>query len=225
MVEITWRSATEADAASIAAIHVASWRDAYSSILDPDFLAGPVEADRLSLWSMRLRTAAPAQLVHVAEDLSHTQVGFICAYRDADPRWGSLVDNLHVIPQMRRRSIGERLLRSAVEGLRDRGSQMGLHLWVFEANKSALRFYMGLGAKIVEHDVSRIPAANRKTVLRVHWAALDELVSPQGADPQALCLQPAHSQLFMRRGREQMAENEGPVTEPTVERPPRNGPL
>ncbi len=173
MVEITWRSATEADAASIAAIHVASWRDAYSSILDPDFLASPVEADRLSLWTMRLRTAAPTQLVHVAEDPNHRPLGFICAYRDADPQWGSLVDNLHVLPAMRRRSIGEQLLRSAVKELKDHGSQAGLHLWVFEANEAALRFYKRLGGQIVGRDVSQIAAANRKTVLRVHWAALD----------------------------------------------------
>lgn len=179
MVEITWRSATEEDAASIAAIHVASWRDAYSSILDPEFLGGPVEADRLSVWSIRLRTAAPMQLVHVAEAPGQILVGFICAYRDADPRWGSLVDNLHVLPEMRRRSIGERLLRSAVTKLKDEGSQGGLHLWVFEANEAALRFYRRSGGQIVERDVSRIPAARGKAVLRVHWAALDERVSPR----------------------------------------------
>lgn len=190
MVEITWRSATQADAASIAAIHVASWRDAYAPILDPEFLAGPVEADRLALWSMRLRTAGPMQLVHVAEDPSRTLVGFVCAYRNCDPDWGSLVDNLHVLPQMRGRSIGERLLRSAARRLKDKGSQMGLHLWVFEANESALRFYKRLGAQIVERDVSRIPAANRKPVLRAHWPVLDELVSPQTG-----CLSSGHGRL------------------------------
>src|SRR5689334_8702388 len=49
------RPATEADAATVAAIHVASWRDAYADILTADYLNGPIEADRLALWSQRLR--------------------------------------------------------------------------------------------------------------------------------------------------------------------------
>lgn len=176
MVAITFRSASATDAASIAAIHVASWRDAYASILDPEFLAGPLEADRLSLWTKRLETPAPMQLIQVAENSAGTPAGFICAYCDLDPLWGSLVDNLHVVPDLRGNRIGERLLRSAVKQLKDQGSRSGLHLWVFEANDAALRFYTRLGGKIVERDVSRIPAAHGKAVLRVHWASLDEVL-------------------------------------------------
>jgi hypothetical protein len=45
------RPATETDAAIIAAIHAASWRDAYAHILAPEFLSGGIEADRLDVWS------------------------------------------------------------------------------------------------------------------------------------------------------------------------------
>lgn len=176
MNEFTWRLAADADAAVIAAIHVASWRDAYSSILDANFLAGPVLADRLALWSARLAAPPTGQIVQIAEASNGAALGFICAYRDQDPQWGSLVDNLHVLPAMRGRRIGERLLRSAVKQLELEGSQAGFHLWVFEANDRALRFYSRLGGQVVERDVSRIPAANRKTVLRVHWATLKSLL-------------------------------------------------
>jgi hypothetical protein len=52
--DITIRPATEEDAPLIAAIHVASWRDAYTHILAPEFLSGDIEADRLAVWSQRL---------------------------------------------------------------------------------------------------------------------------------------------------------------------------
>lgn len=176
VVGITHRFARAADAGSIAAIHAASWRDAYANVLDPVFLAGPVEDDRTSLWTERLRGGAPAQLVQIAETPDQEAVGFICAYRDLDPRWGSLVDNLHVLPRMRGRRIGERLLRSAARELVRRRAGGGLHLWVFEINEAGLRFYERLGGRVVERDVSRIPAAGRKPVLRLHWPAFDRLL-------------------------------------------------
>ena len=51
---IVIRPATEADALTIAAIHAASWRDAYAHILAPEFLSGGIEADRLAVWSRLL---------------------------------------------------------------------------------------------------------------------------------------------------------------------------
>jgi ribosomal protein S18 acetylase RimI-like enzyme len=178
VVEIRYRAACAADAAAIAAIHVASWRDAYASILEPTFLAGPIEADRLSFWTTRLENAPPTQLVEIAEDSDQRLVGFVCAYLDHDPEWGSLVDNLHVLPGLRGHSIGERLLRSAARQLKQHDPEGGLHLWVFEANDAGLRFYLRLGGRVVQHDVSRIPAANGKPVLRVHWPELDALAKP-----------------------------------------------
>lgn len=172
MIDIRYRDARAADAAAVAAIHATSWRDAYADILDPVFLAGPIEADRLDLWTDRLTNPSPTQLVHAATTPDQGLVGFICAHRDLDPRWGSLVDNLHVAPEMRGRKIGERLLRIVAEKLAEQDARNGLHLWVFEANQAGLRFYQRLGGSVVEEDESSIPAANGKTVLRVHWPTL-----------------------------------------------------
>jgi ribosomal protein S18 acetylase RimI-like enzyme len=169
------RPATEADAVSVAAIHVASWRDAYADILSAEFLSGPIEADRLALWSQRLRESSPSQLVDVACDAPGEAFGFVCGYRDLDPRWGSLIDNLHVLPQSRGHRVGERLLRGAASQFAVAGSELGLHLWVFEANVAALRFYQRHGGRVVERTNSHIPAAGGKPVLRVHWASLGQL--------------------------------------------------
>jgi hypothetical protein len=60
------RQATKDDIAQIASLHALSWRDAYRSILDPVFLAGPVESDRLAVWNARLSNPRDDQQVAVA---------------------------------------------------------------------------------------------------------------------------------------------------------------
>jgi ribosomal protein S18 acetylase RimI-like enzyme len=173
--DITIRPATEADVAPIAALHVASWRDAYAQILAPEFLSGGVEADRLAVWSQRLRDRPATQLVNVACDSTGLMQAFVCGYCDFDPVWGSLIDNLHVRPQARGQRIGERLLRDAFGQLSARASSSGLHLWVFEANEAGLRFYRRLGGRVVEKDNSSNPAAGGSAVLRVHWPTLAQV--------------------------------------------------
>lgn len=175
MADITYRAARVTDAPAIAAIHVASWRDTYSSILEPGFLAGPIEQDRLVHWTEKLSSADSGFSVAVASLFDERLVGFVATDRDHDPRWGSMVDNLHVLPEMRGRKIGETLLRSAARRLAARRTGGGLHLWVFEANRAARRFYERLGGRVVEQGISQIAAANGRTILRVHWPDLSDL--------------------------------------------------
>ena len=60
-----------------------------------EFLDGDVLTNRLDLWRSRLSHDRQDQFVYVAEADSHL-LGFICAYGNANPAWGSLIDNLHV---------------------------------------------------------------------------------------------------------------------------------
>ena len=175
MPQLRLRPATAADVPAIAALHTASWRDAYADILDPAFLAGPIEADRLEVWKGRLRNSDENQLVHVAETEDGDVVGFICAFRNAHPAFGSHVDNLHTAPHMRGQGVGEKLLREAASLLESRGAEGGLHLWVFEANTAGLRFYQRLGGRVVEQSTSRMAAAPGKISLRVYWPALRDV--------------------------------------------------
>ena len=92
------RPAIKDDVAQIASLHALSWRDAYRSILDPAFLAGPVESDRMAVWDARLGNPRDNQQVTVAVERGHL-VGFVCVFGDEDAKWGARVDNLHVTPR------------------------------------------------------------------------------------------------------------------------------
>lgn len=167
--EIVTRIATSSDATEIADIHCASWRDAYANVLDPAFLAGPIEEDRRGLWSSRLDRPDPRRTILIGEASSAASVGFGCAYSDLDPIWGSWIDNLHVRPELRGNGAGCRIITALARSMAATAST-GVHLWVFEANTAAIRFYLRLGGEVVGRDKSQIPAAGGATILRVFWA-------------------------------------------------------
>lgn len=164
--EISIRPAMAADADEIAALHCESWRDAYADVLDPAYLSGPIEADRRTVWAERLAQPCAKQTVLLAQTPEHAVAGFVCLYRESDPRWGSLIDNLHVRPALRGRQIGERLLRAAVRELEP---DQPFHLWVFEANAAGIRFYQRLGGLAAERTLDDMPAARRAPILRMAW--------------------------------------------------------
>lgn len=177
----TLRAARADDAARIAAIHCASWRDTYAKVLSPEFLAGPIEHDRSALWHAQLSAPDEARLVLVAESAATGTAAFLSAYRDAEAPWGSLIENLHVSPPLRGLGLGEQLLRAAAQALSVQARAAGLYLWVFEANQAGLRFYQRLGGQVVEQSHSQLAAARGATVLRVHWPDLKDLQAPPGA--------------------------------------------
>jgi len=76
---------------------------------------------------------------------------------------------------MRGRLIGERLLRATALSLESSGKGNGLHVWVFEANEAARRFYHRLGGEVVGRDLSGIPAAAGSPILQVYWPKADSV--------------------------------------------------
>ena len=57
------RPALAGDALGIAAVHCASWRDAYANVLERTYLEGPIEVDRQSFWSGRFANPDEARTV------------------------------------------------------------------------------------------------------------------------------------------------------------------
>jgi hypothetical protein len=57
------------DASQIANVHVASWQDAYRTVLDPAFLASPIERNRLEAWTARLDNQQEHDQIMIAVDM------------------------------------------------------------------------------------------------------------------------------------------------------------
>jgi ribosomal protein S18 acetylase RimI-like enzyme len=146
---IAYRPATPADADAIARLHAQSWRESYRGSFRDEFLDGDLVGERLGVWRERLERPPAEQLVLLAED-GGALAGFVCAYGAHDPKWGSLVDNLHVATPQKGRGIGAALLRRAGAWLAERHPDRGVYLLVLEANAPARRFYERLGGRNAE---------------------------------------------------------------------------
>jgi ribosomal protein S18 acetylase RimI-like enzyme len=143
---IEYRPAHLSDAEAIASLHARSWRENYRGSFHDAFLDGDLPGERLRVWRGRLDRPSGNQLVQLAVDGTNL-LGFVCAYGAHDPRWGSLVDNLHVAHASKRSGIGASLMRQAGAWLASRYPDLEVHLWVLEANSPARRFYERLGAR------------------------------------------------------------------------------
>ncbi len=167
------RPAGAEDAEQIALLHADSWRRHYRGAYADSFLDGDVVADRRSAWAARLATATNSRTV-VAED-DNRLLGFVHIVFDQDPRWGSLVDNLHVVHERHRAGIGTALMTHAARAVIEHATGDGMYLWVLEQNTAAQQFYLACGARHVETgavsppggDPSRLNGSPRK--LRMAW--------------------------------------------------------
>jgi GNAT superfamily N-acetyltransferase len=110
-IGVTIRNAALADADAVAEIHAASWRRHYRGAYADSFLDGDITADRRDVWNQRLNE--PGSGCTLVADDGGTAVGFLHVVFDENARWGSLVDNLHVVFARQRCGLGTALLRSA----------------------------------------------------------------------------------------------------------------
>lgn len=146
------RPARESDADAIAQLHARSWRASNRGIMSDTYLDGPVFEERHAVWRHRLADGDPRFLTFVAEARDGLH-GFICFELDADPVWGTRLDNLHVDPRLCGRGLGDALMRVGIARVLEVAPDKALHLLVFEASAGARRFYERLGG----HAESCVP--------------------------------------------------------------------
>lgn len=160
------RPATQDDLPMIASIHTLSWRDAYAGILPADYLRDQVQQDLQAYWAQR--QFLPQDVVLVA-DTTEVPVGFIAVWCRPYP----FIDNLHVSPSMRSRGIGAALMEAAADQLIARGHSTA-HLWVFERNEAAIRFYQRLGAVKGRQEMKEV-FGHRVLSVRLEWSDLSAI--------------------------------------------------
>jgi ribosomal protein S18 acetylase RimI-like enzyme len=73
--------------------------------------------------------------------------------------------------------MGRQLLGRAAQWVRATEPGWPIHLWVFEANAGARRFYDALGGEIVEYRKMKVQNGIEITSLRYIWRDLQELLN------------------------------------------------
>jgi ribosomal protein S18 acetylase RimI-like enzyme len=182
--EIGIRPIAATDAGTVADLHAASWRSAYRGMLRDEYLDTEVAADRLQAWTSRLGGAADSEFGFIAEAAGEA-VGFVFMLGGEDPTWGTLIDNLHVLPGLKGRGIGRRLLEAAAHETGRRYPGERVHLFVFEKNLDARRFYAGVGGREVERTTVEPPGGGVQVRWRVVWDDAAQLLASVRAAPRS----------------------------------------
>jgi ribosomal protein S18 acetylase RimI-like enzyme len=168
------RRVTACDVDAVARLHTESWRSAYRGILRDEYLDGDIFAERQALWHARLQCPTLGQFGLLA--LNDTiEVGFAFAFPGADARWGTLLDNLHVLPDQRGGRIGTKLLHALTGHIITHHPGEGLFLWVYELNTRTRAFYERLGAKKVERAEITAPGGGRVAEWLYAWPDIEVL--------------------------------------------------
>ena len=157
------------DAGAIAGLHADSWQRHYRGAFLDSYLDGDVLSDRRAVWRHRLAHPEESQSTLVAERAGDI-IGFVHTEFDEDPRWGSLLDNLHVQCEQKRAGTGTRLLSAAALDLLEQRPSSALHLWVLDQNEAAQAFYLARGGERVETELrGPFPGGGRAIGHRYVW--------------------------------------------------------
>jgi GNAT superfamily N-acetyltransferase len=189
-VPIVFSLASHADADRIAALHADSWRRHYRGAYADAYLDGDLLTERRAVWSSRL--AAPDGTRTLVAERDGALAGFVHVVFDADPRWGSLVDNLHVAHSDQRAGIGGQLMGHAARAVLAEAGSPALYLWVLQQNARARAFYQASGGTPVETGVAAAPGGDPALLngtpgkVRMCWPDATVLVDqdrPRGLPP------------------------------------------
>jgi ribosomal protein S18 acetylase RimI-like enzyme len=184
---VSYRAAASADAEAIARLHADNWRRYYRGAYSDSYLDGDVAEERRAVWVGTLqqaqvgtftivaeidgpsdtRSVAPGQ--QVAPEQRHV-AGFAHTRLDADPRWGALLENLHVADEIKRQGVGRALMAATADQLAARKPGSGLYLWVLEQNTAAQAFYAAQGGICVERGIrGPFPGGGTAPAFRYAW--------------------------------------------------------
>lgn len=166
---ILFRPMQATDAPAVAALHATNWRANYHDVLSAAYLAGDIGRERSAAWSTRLAEATDREFGIVAE-ADGDLIGFAYVVGNADPEFGNLLDNLHVMPEAQGRGIGRMLLSRVAKTLASKGWLPTLYLWVYATNAAARRFYQRLGAGEHGQELRDSSDGGRVLACRYAWS-------------------------------------------------------
>lgn len=145
------RRATVADAASIARIHVDTWRATYAGILPDHYLVGMQRARQAASWRRAIGADRGGRMTLVMEGAGVGIVGFANtgpARKSGLPQGSDVrgeIYTLYVDPDWQGNGFGRALLNGGLATLVE-NNLSGVVVWVLEANPSRF-FYEAMGGE------------------------------------------------------------------------------
>jgi ribosomal protein S18 acetylase RimI-like enzyme len=136
------REAAVGDAAALAGLKIAIWREAYREILPQELLDGLDPVREQEGWGEAIRRRPESWQIWVAE-AGGQAIGYCRAGRELHQ---SEIYALYVDPQWRGRRLGRRLLTVAAEWLMP-ADPLPLTVWASSGNLAAQGFYRRLGGQ------------------------------------------------------------------------------
>ena len=149
------RRAIPIDAAMLADVHAASWREAYAGILPPRTLMRFIARRDLGWWVRSVRGTGVLAL-----DVGDRVVGYATVGRNrtaALPQGGEVFE-LYLLPEYQGVGLGRRLFDAARQRLSATGldgGKPGFVVWCIEENERAMQFYAAMGGRDIAEGTER----------------------------------------------------------------------
>ncbi|ELK47632.1 GNAT family N-acetyltransferase [Halobacillus sp. ACCC02827] len=146
------RTARFEDAATIAEIHVKSWKSTYEDLIAEKDLSNTTVEHRIALWETVLKKPVNGQIAYVIENDDHEPVGFVSGGKERTKNYGydGEIYAIYLLEEYHGKGYGKQLLKAFTEGMLEAGYQ-SLLVWVLTNNPSS-RFYIKYGADPVEAE-------------------------------------------------------------------------
>ncbi len=168
--EYSIRCATLADAAALAQVHEATWRETYSGLMSEQMLDALTADARAEAWR-RILSGETGYLstTYVAERAG----GFVAFGSCGEQRnhdfaaagYDGEFASVYVLRSDQRRGVGKRLMTAMMSDLADRGLA-GFTLWVPRDNIPARSLYEQLGGQLIGQ---RTDAREQGTLMEVAY--------------------------------------------------------
>jgi len=139
------RDAKASEVDLIADLHAISWMTAYRGLLSDEYLDNNLQQERRKHWREKMPVLTEKEFVLVAEQNGQI-VGFAAVLDQPEAGFDALVDNLHVVPDLKGLGIGVQLLNAVAARLLATGRK-SFYLTVLIGNTAAENFYLAKGGR------------------------------------------------------------------------------
>jgi GNAT superfamily N-acetyltransferase len=145
--------------------------------LSDAYLDDEIAEERKRLWRAHFLAPGIDRRYVLLVEINKKLVGFVCVLLDEEPAWGACLDNLHIRPEHRSQGLGRQLFAKSTKWVMSKEPGWPIHLWVFEANHPARRFYERFSGEVVERNIKEMPGGAQVPSLRYVWHDLRILLN------------------------------------------------